>query len=81
MNTEIASNILDFILKLMEVLCDFFFFCNSSIIIRELPFICLNKPLQNMKILPLNFALAYYMINSVLVFDSCMIKALVFAEE
>lgn len=58
-----------------------FFFCNSSIIIRELPFICLNKPLQNMKILPLNFALAYYMINSVLVFDSCMIKALVFAEE
>lgn len=58
-----------------------FFFCNSSIIIRELPFICRNKPLQNMKILPLNFALAYYMINSVVVFDSCMIKALVFAEE
>lgn len=59
----------------------FFFFCNSSIIIRELPFIGLNKPLQNMKIPPLNFALAYYMINSALVFDSCMIKALVFAEE
>lgn len=56
-----------------------FFFSNSSI--RGLPFICLNKPLQNMKILPLNFALEYYMINSVLVFDSCMIKALVFAEE
>lgn len=37
----------------------FLFFppCNSSI--RELPFICLNKPLQSMKILSLNFALAY----------------------
>lgn len=78
------SNIPDFILKLMEVVCDFFSFffpCNSSIVIRELPFICLNKPLQNMKILLLNFALAYCMINSVLVFDSCMMKVLVFTEE
>lgn len=34
-----------------------------------------------MKILLLNFALAYSVINNVMVFDSCMIKALIFAGE
>lgn len=34
-----------------------------------------------MEIPPLNFVLAYFTINSVLVFDSCMIKAVAFAGE
>lgn len=41
MNRGMTSNILDFISKLMGVLCDFFF-GNFYLIIRELHFICIN---------------------------------------
>lgn len=56
-------------------------FFNLYFIIRKLPFICVNISLHYTKIPLLNFALAFSMVINVLVFDSCMIKALVFTGE